>query len=73
MRTTTEMLLLGTMAVACFILRLAPYTESTSGLRGLAMLAIFLSAAVSNIAGFAFPAIARGGVLHCIQVPVEAL
>jgi uncharacterized membrane protein YfcA len=73
MRIATGALLAGTMAIACFVLWLPPDAESTRGLRAMVMLAIFLSATVSNIAGFAFSAIAGGSVLHLIHDPVEAV
>ena len=47
--------------------------EGTRGVNALVMLSIFLSATISNIAGFAFSAIAGGSVLHLINNPVEAV
>jgi len=73
MRITAGTLLLGSMVVASCILWLRPGAEGARGLSALVMLAIFLSATISNIAGFAFAAIAGGSVLHLVQDPVEAV
>jgi uncharacterized membrane protein YfcA len=70
---TTGALLLGAMAIACAILWLPLNAEGTREIRSLVMLAIFLSATISNIAGFAFSAIAGGSVLHLVHDPVEAV
>jgi uncharacterized membrane protein YfcA len=66
-------LMAGATATALFLMWPPVDTANHNGTQALLMLAIFLSAAVSNIAGFAFSAIAGASVLHLIEDPVKAV
>lgn len=67
------LLLAGTATIACATAWPPLGAQVTPGVSALVMLSIFLSATVSNIAGFAFSAIAGGSILHLIDNPVEAV
>src|ERR1017187_4277061 len=67
------LMLVGTAAIACVLFWPPSGAEGTRGVSALVMLSIFLSATISNIAGFAFSAIAGGSILHLINNPVEAV
>lgn len=66
-------LLFGAVAIAGSSLWLGSDAAGARGLSAMLMLAIFFSATISNIAGFAFSAIASGSVLHLVDNPVEAV
>ncbi len=59
--------------MACLAWLLAPGMAGRHGVSALVMLSIFVSATLSNIAGFAFSAIAGGTVLHLVDDPVQAV
>ncbi|HSQ03549.1 MAG TPA: sulfite exporter TauE/SafE family protein [Burkholderiales bacterium] len=60
-------------AILCFIVWLPASLHARPQASALVMLCIFASATISNIAGFAFSAIAGAGILHLVKDPVEAV
>ncbi len=66
-------LMAGAAAIALSIWWPATGIAQHDGPQGVLMLTILLSAAISNVAGFAFSAIAGAAVFHVIDNPVEAV
>jgi uncharacterized membrane protein YfcA len=66
-------LLLGILAPAFLVIWQLSGATGARNIDAAVMLAIFLSATVSSIAGFAFSAIASGSILHLVDNPVEAV
>ncbi len=67
------MLLLSCAAILCFLVRPPLAAHLHRGATALLMIAILLSATLSNIGGFAFTAIASVSVVHLVKDPVEAV